>query len=113
VFHTVCIIGKSFPVVCNQLHGQGQAVWQSPFFLTNPHWHRYCHPRVLSPPEFSSVDSDKLRAERLTGGVSALAQKDKYIVTRIRMLLGCSLLAIGLVTPARAEKTVTYTGEAS
>ena len=31
-------------------------------------------------------------------------------MTRIRMLLGCSLLAIGLVTPARAEKTVTYTG---
>ena len=31
-------------------------------------------------------------------------------MTQIRMLLVCSLLAIGLATPARADTTFTYTG---
>ena len=42
----------------------GQAVRQGPLFLTNPHWHRYCHGSIgVLRRTFLRGESDKLGAE--------------------------------------------------
>jgi len=72
-------------------------------FLTNPHWHRYCHGStgVLRRPDLSPGGIWQIRSRTESLNTECWRQKEKHIVTQIRMLLVWSLLAIGSATLLR------------